>query len=161
MDKGILGKRKIQDLVAQVDPHAKLDPELEDLLLEISDEFINSVTAVACSFAKHRKSPVLEPKDILLHLEKNIHLKVPGYEKEEQGQRKLHSDDGLHKTRIDMIRSLMEASQSEIDTNNAKGTARQFIHNSSVDNAIRSSPSSEQLISTSTGSPMLQKVPRF
>lgn len=55
----------------------------------------------------------------------------------------------------------METSQSEIDTNNAKGTARQFTHNSSVDHAIRSSPSSEQLISTSTGSPMLQKVPRF
>ncbi|KAF8076730.1 transcription initiation factor TFIID subunit A-domain-containing protein [Lyophyllum atratum] len=76
-------RRTIQDLVASVDPNVKIEPEVEDLLLSIADEFIDSVTNFACRLAKHRGGDSLEVRDLQLHLERNHNIRIPGFASDE------------------------------------------------------------------------------
>ncbi|KAF7428016.1 Transcription initiation factor TFIID subunit 12 [Pleurotus ostreatus] len=76
-------RRSIQDLVASIDPNVKIEPEVEDLLLNIADEFIDSVTTFACRLAKHRGCDTLEVRDLQLHLERNHNIRIPGFASDE------------------------------------------------------------------------------
>ncbi|KAI0298525.1 transcription initiation factor TFIID subunit A-domain-containing protein [Russula brevipes] len=72
-------RRSIQDLVLSIDPNIKIEPEVEDLLLDIADEFIDSVTNFGCRLAKHRGGDTLEVRDLQLHLERNHNIRIPGF----------------------------------------------------------------------------------
>lgn len=47
------------------------------LLLDIADEFIDSVTNFGCKLAKHRGGDTLEVKDLQLHLGTSVHPARP------------------------------------------------------------------------------------
>ncbi|CAB10099.1 SAGA complex/transcription factor TFIID complex subunit A Taf12 [Schizosaccharomyces pombe] len=81
LDNGnrLLSKRKLHDLLQQIDSEEKIEPEVEELLLEIADEFVESVTNFACRLAKHRKSDTLDVRDVQLHLERNWNIRLPGF----------------------------------------------------------------------------------
>ncbi|KAI9295237.1 hypothetical protein K502DRAFT_291205 [Neoconidiobolus thromboides FSU 785] len=79
----LVSKRRIQDLVSKINPLERMDPDAEDILLEIADEFIESVVGTACRLAKHRKTQNLEVKDVQLHLERNWNIRIPGFASEE------------------------------------------------------------------------------
>ncbi|PWA82947.1 histone-fold protein [Artemisia annua] len=158
----LLGKRKIQDLVAQVDPNAVLDPEVEDLLLMLADEFIDSVTSFGATLAKHRNSSIVESKDVLLHLERNYKMTIPGFSSEEKKPEQNNPPSDIHKKRLDLIQGLMENSYAETNTNNSKETARPGPQNQfGANQMMRPSASSDQLIAHSNSSQNLQHKQGF
>ncbi|GLB34131.1 putative transcription initiation factor TFIID subunit A [Lyophyllum shimeji] len=101
-------RRTIQDLVASVDPNVKIEPEVEDLLLSIADEFIDSVTNFACRLAKHRGGDSLEVRDLQLHLERNHNIRIPGFASDE--------------TRISLSQSNIPAAPAATSKKSAQGT---------------------------------------
>lgn len=82
----VLSKRRLNELIAGIlgeDSNALFDGDVEELLLDLADEFVTSVTTFACRLAKHRKSDTLEAKDVQMHLERNWNLRIPGYSSDE------------------------------------------------------------------------------
>lgn len=72
-------KQRLQDLVNEVDPDQQLDEDVEEVLLEIADEFIENVVSSACQIAKHRNSNSLEVDDVKLYLERKYKIWIPGF----------------------------------------------------------------------------------
>ncbi|WOL15666.1 putative uridine nucleosidase 1 [Canna indica] len=117
----ILSKRSIRELVSQIDPSENLDSEVEDVLVEIAEDFVESVTTFACSLAKHRKSTTLEAKDILLHVERNWNLTLPGFGGDEIKCYKKQFTNDIHKERLAVIKKSMAATGDASNTKNAPG----------------------------------------
>ncbi|KAL6585197.1 hypothetical protein OROMI_004486 [Orobanche minor] len=127
----LLGKRKIQDLLSQMNLNGIIDPEVEDCLLELADHFVNTVSSFSCTLAKHRKSSTLEAKDVLLHLEKNWNLTVPGFSSEHKKHVLDHPPSDAHKKRLHVIRNLMDPVKSEAST-----AAKQMVRQGQPTNQI-------------------------
>ncbi|XP_048225652.1 transcription initiation factor TFIID subunit 12 isoform X2 [Ricinus communis] len=121
----ILSKRNIHELVTQIDPSEKLDPEVEDILADIADEFVESITTFGCSLAKHRKSDTLEAKDILLHLERNWNMTLPGFSGDEIKTYRKPLTSDIHKERLAVIKKSILAS----DMASAKSSVGQAAGN--------------------------------
>ncbi|XP_030225330.1 transcription initiation factor TFIID subunit 12 [Gadus morhua] len=100
----VLTKKKLQDLVREIDPNEQLDEDVEEMLLQIADDFIESVVTAACQLARHRKSNTLEVKDVQLHLERQWNMWIPGYGSEEIRPFKKACTTEAHKQRMALIR---------------------------------------------------------
>ncbi|CAG8533773.1 10933_t:CDS:2 [Paraglomus occultum] len=99
----LLSKLKIQQLLGQIDPKERLEPEVENILLEIADEFIESVGSFACLLAKHRKSDTLEVKDLQIHLERNWNIRIPGFASDEIRSARKPTTATAHQNKIAAI----------------------------------------------------------
>ncbi|KAJ8754072.1 hypothetical protein K2173_001970 [Erythroxylum novogranatense] len=121
----ILNKRTIQQLVSQIDPSEKLDPEVEDILMDIAEDFVESITTFGCSLAKHRKSDTLEGKDILLHVERNWNMTLPGFGGDEIKTYRKPVVNDTHKERLAVVKKSILTSEMA----NSKSSAGQAAGN--------------------------------
>lgn len=120
----ILSKRSIQELVSQIDPSEKLDPDVEDVLVDIAEDFIDSVTTFGCSLAKHRKSNTLEAKDILLHLERTWNMTLPGFTGDEIKTYKKPVVNDVHKERLALIKKSFAGADNKTSAGPATGNVK-------------------------------------
>ena len=90
------------------DPNQTLDLDVEELLLEMTNDFIERVVTFSCQLAKHRGSDTLEAKDVQLHLERNWNIRVPGAGREEVRLAKPQRTTDSHKARLAAVAKDME-----------------------------------------------------
>ncbi|XP_076317203.1 transcription initiation factor TFIID subunit 12-like isoform X2 [Tachypleus tridentatus] len=103
----VLNKQRLQDLVREVDPNEQLDEDVEELLLQIADDFIENVVTSSCLLAKHRRSSTLDVKDVQLTLEKNWNMWIPGFGVEERPYKRSATTES-HKQRMALIRKTLK-----------------------------------------------------
>ncbi|KAJ3139788.1 Transcription initiation factor TFIID subunit 12 [Physocladia obscura] len=65
-------KRKLNDLVSELDTEVTIDGDVQDV-----NNFIDELTQMACKVAKHRNSTVVKPKDFQFPLERNWNIRIP------------------------------------------------------------------------------------
>ncbi|KAH0945207.1 hypothetical protein HN011_010741 [Eciton burchellii] len=99
-----LTKTRLQDLVREVDPTEQLDEEVEEMLLQLADDFVETTVNAACLFAKHRHANTVEVKDVQLHLERNWNMWIPGFGTDEVRPYKRATVTEAHKQRLALIR---------------------------------------------------------
>lgn len=104
----LLTKPRLQELVREIDPTEQLDEEVEELLLQIADDFVENTVNAACLLAKHRKVSKVEVKDVQLHLERNWNMWIPGFGTDELRPYKRATVTEAHKQRLALIRKAIK-----------------------------------------------------
>jgi len=107
-DVKVLDKKRLQELVKEVDPLEQLDEDVEEMLLQIADDFIDNVVTSSCQIAKHRKANTVEVKDVQLHLERNWNMWIPGFGSDELKPFKKASTTEAHKQRMALIKKTLK-----------------------------------------------------
>ncbi|AET39319.1 Taf12p Ecym_4254 [Eremothecium cymbalariae DBVPG len=134
----VMSKRKLRELVKSVgiddgDGETTIDGDVEELLLDLADDFITNVTSFACRLAKHRKSDNLDVRDIQLHLERNWNIRTPGYSADEIRSTKKWNSTPAYGQKMQVITSAKAAKLSptaastNVNSNAASSTTSNTI----------------------------------
>merc|ERR1712194_782366 len=84
----LLTKRKLESLTGSIQhqassghpvEHITLSPEVAEVLCELAADFVENAAGFGCRLAKHRKSKVLEVRDLQAYLGRNWDIRIPGF----------------------------------------------------------------------------------
>jgi transcription initiation factor TFIID subunit 12 len=75
----VLDKDKIKLIANRIDPDQKVEADVNELLMDLLNEFITTTVSTSCKVAKLEKSLVLQPNHLVYNLERNYNIKVPGF----------------------------------------------------------------------------------
>ncbi len=96
-------KKKIDDLVNQLDDKLKVDTEARHMLLSLADEFIENTVQQACQIARMRGT-TLEVGDLQSYLDKAYNMRVPsGFENKTQLKKKPTLSHN-HQARVNLVK---------------------------------------------------------
>ncbi|XP_047034386.1 transcription initiation factor TFIID subunit 12 [Helicoverpa zea] len=104
----LLSRPRLQELVREVDPTVQLDEEVEEMLLQLADDFIDTTLNAACAMAKHRHAPNVELRDVQLHLERQWNMWIPGFGNDELRPYKRAAVTEAHRQRMALIRKTIK-----------------------------------------------------
>lgn len=97
-------RTRLHDIVKELDPSERLSEEVEDVLLELADDFVEATVRAACLSARHRHSAVVEARDVQLHLERHWNMWLPGFGTEEVQQYAPAAEGEAHRRRMELVR---------------------------------------------------------
>jgi len=104
----VLDKKRLTELVKEVDPAEQLDDDVEDVLLQIADDFIEQTVSQACALAKHRKAGTIDVRDVQIVLERSWNMWIPGFGTEDLRPYKRSATTEAHKQRMAVIRKALK-----------------------------------------------------
>ncbi|XP_023939440.1 transcription initiation factor TFIID subunit 12 [Bicyclus anynana] len=103
-----LTRPRLQELVREVDPTVQLDEEVEETLLQLADDFIDTTLTAACTLAKHRHASNVELRDVQIYLERQWNMWIPGFGNDELRPYKRAAVTEAHKARMALIRKTLK-----------------------------------------------------
>ncbi|CAH8551839.1 unnamed protein product [Schistosoma intercalatum] len=93
----------LSELLTEFEPHLQLDPDVEEVITNLANEFIVNCAEKAQQLASHRGISNVEAKDVVFCMERDWNVIVPGFATEERIVRKSFTTEA-HKQRLALIK---------------------------------------------------------
>ncbi|XP_055353900.1 transcription initiation factor TFIID subunit 12-like [Paramacrobiotus metropolitanus] len=100
----LLSKEKIEQIAHTVDPHLKLDPDVQEFLQQYAGELVDELAGMSARLAQARKSKVLEVQDVRFYLEHNWNIFIPGFGADPVKAKRKIPETEAHKNRQAIIK---------------------------------------------------------
>ncbi|XP_044748478.1 transcription initiation factor TFIID subunit 12 [Coccinella septempunctata] len=104
----IVSKQRLQDIIRDTDPTLNLEDEVEEIILNYVDEFIDKVLNGAALIAKNRHVSTIEVKDVQQYLTRNYDMWTPGFGTDELKTLKRSFTTESHKQRLALIKKTLK-----------------------------------------------------